>query len=226
MDIDERPLTPVPPEEDTFPAEELERMPERCWVLPFAKTGGVGAELGVFRGHFAAEIAARVRPSKLYLVDLWTRLGPRFDWGDDPYILRYTNNNRLTTEQALSDARMRLAPHRDAVDVEFVEASTVEFCDGLTTELDFAYLDTSHQYESTLVELEALGGVLAEGGVIIGDDWYGDPSHPHAGVLRAVNDFLRHREFELVWAGPGAQWCIRRTPSYATPRASFPPAPS
>jgi hypothetical protein len=216
--IDDRPLTPVPPEEDTFPADDLARLEQRRWVLAHARFGGVGAEFGVFRGHFAAEIAEALRPSKLYLVDPWTLQGERFDWGDEPYIRTYTNDNRLTTEQALSDARLRVAPFRDELDIEFAEDYTVEFCSRLSTQLDFAYIDTSHDYGATLDELEAVSRVLAEDGVIMGDDWQPDPGHPHHGVMRGVNDFVRYRDFEIVAAGPAYQWCIRRTPSYSSSR--------
>ena len=222
MNIDDRPLTPVPPEEDTFPAGGEAQLKARRRILKFAKPGGVGAEFGVYRGHFAAEIADHLRPKKLYLVDPWTLEGERFDWGDDPVSRLYTNDNRLTTEQALTDARLRLAPFREEIDIEFVEDFTVTFCERLTMKLDFAYIDTSHRYESTLLELEAVSKVLAEGGVIMGDDWHADPEHQHHGVVRAVNDFLHHRDFELVAAGQALQWCIRPTPTYPGPRQSLP----
>jgi hypothetical protein len=75
---------PVPPDEDTYPEAAIERGPRRRWILAYAKAGGVGAEFGVFRGHFAAEIADCLKPAKLYLVDPWTTSGERFDWGDVP----------------------------------------------------------------------------------------------------------------------------------------------
>ena len=204
---------PVPPEEDTYPEVATARGPRRRWILAHAKAGGVGAEFGVFRGHFAAEIADCLRPAKLYLVDPWTTSGERFDWGDVPE----TNFNRLTTRQALDDTRARMEPFRRHTEIEIVEETSVAFCARLSSPLDFAYLDTGHQYESTLAELEAISAVVADDGVIMGDDWITDPTHVHAGVLRAVNDFIRGRDFELVAAGPEAQWCIRRTPRYASP---------
>jgi hypothetical protein len=200
----------VPPEEDTYPAEAIARGPRRRWILDHAKTGGVGAEFGVFRGHFAAEIADHLRPARLYLVDTWTTDGERFGWGDVPE----TNHDRLTTSQALADTRARMAPFRRRTEIEIVEDTTVAFCARLASRLDFAYLDTGHRYDSTLAELEAIAAVIADDGVIMGDDWITDPGHPHAGVLRAVNDFVRRRDFEVVAAGAEMQWCIRKTPRY------------
>jgi hypothetical protein len=208
----------IPPEEDTYPQVAVDRGPRRRWILDHAKHGGVGAEIGVFRGHFAVEIAQHLEPAKLYLVDPWTRSGERFEWGDIPE----TNHNRLTTAQAFADARARMAPFADEVDIEFVEQWSYEFCRDLTHPLDWAYIDASHDYEGTLVDLEAVDSVLAEDGVIMGDDWITDPEHGHAGVLRAVNDFIRCREYELVAAGAEMQWCIRRTPPYTRPRHWLP----
>src|SRR6476620_3519569 len=139
MEAEERGAPPVPPDEDTYPVDSA---PRRRWILEYAKPGGVGAEFGVFRGHFAAEIADCLTPAKLYLVDPWTRLGERFNWGDT----RFTNSNRLTTGQAFADARWRMAPFQDRVDVEFVEQYSHEFCKSFRSKLDFAYIDARHSY--------------------------------------------------------------------------------
>lgn len=206
---------PVPADEDTFPEEEVARTKLRGWILRYARPGAVGAEFGVFRGHFAAEIAERVRPRKLYLVDPWRKLGERFDWPDRPeFDARYTNFNRLTTRQAFADARYRMQSFAGQTEVEFVEDFAVVFCERLSSRLDFAYIDAQHDYDSALTDLKAVSQVIADDGVIMGDDWIDDPEHPHAGVLRAVNDFIRAHPWELVAAGLEGQWCIRRTPDY------------
>ena len=56
--------------------------------------------------------------------------------------------------------------------------------------------------------------VLAPNGVLMGDDWYPGVHQKHHGVFRAVNEFLREADYQFVAAGRGAQWCIRRTPTY------------
>lgn len=47
------------------------RIPSRGDLLKHLPMGSVGAELGVFDGVFSQEILQTVRPSRLYLVDLW-----------------------------------------------------------------------------------------------------------------------------------------------------------
>ena len=206
--------TPVPWEEDTFPSSEIERMDRRRWVFSYAKRNGVGAEFGVFRGHFAAVIARDLSPRELYLVDPWTKIGEKFDWGDDPY----TNFNKLTTLQAKLDTRRRMKSFENVINVHYVEDTCENFCDTFnnysTTMLDFAYLDSSHKYDHMLIQLAKIDKVLSQDGVIIGDDWNPDPTARHHGVCRAVNDFIRSYSYQIVAAGSAQQFCIRRTPNY------------
>lgn len=191
----------------------------RKWILKYAKHGGVGAELGVFRGHFSNVIMRDVQPSKLYLVDPWTKFCEYYNWGkaeETPY----TNFNKLTTLEARTDAEHRLKMYGDAA--VFVEDFEENFCRSFNGKLDFIYLDSSHFYLPTLLTLARLDSILADDGVILGDDWYTDPGH-YSGVLRAANDFIRLFNYEIVEAGLVGQYALRRTARYTNP---FQPAHS
>lgn len=52
-----------------MPPGEMKRLEGRRWILHMVPKGGVGAEIGVFRGHFSDQICRIVQPSKLYLID-------------------------------------------------------------------------------------------------------------------------------------------------------------
>ncbi len=188
------------PHEDKFPHEQIAE--KRKWVLRYAKKGGVGAEFGVFRGHFSVVISRVLQPQKLYLVDPWEKLGERFNWG----VGNYTNNNKLTTIEAKEDMLRRT---KDCPNIVVVEDFEDNFVAGLKEKLDFVYLDSGHHYEEVLTTLRRIDGILAEGGVIIGDDWYSNPKH-YSGVCRAVNEFTKENGYEIVAAGYDAQFCIRR----------------
>ncbi|WP_208349203.1 class I SAM-dependent methyltransferase [Pseudaestuariivita rosea] len=188
------------PHEDKFPHEEIAE--RRKWILRYAKKGGVGAEFGVFRGHFSAVIGRVLKPKKLYLVDPWEKLGERFNWGNG----NYTNNNQLTTAQAKADA-LRRTQHLD--NIEIIEDFEENFLTSLTEKLDFVYLDSSHHYDDVVRTLPMIDKALAKGGVIFGDDWYSNPKH-YSGVCRAVNEFVKKADYEIVAAGYDAQFCIRR----------------
>ncbi|MBU1213244.1 MAG: class I SAM-dependent methyltransferase [Alphaproteobacteria bacterium] len=210
---DQRLPPPVPSQEDAFPTSELERNSQRKWVLGHLNKWGVGAELGVFRGHFSQLLARTALPKKLYLVDLWTKQGELFDLGEIPY----TNYNKLTTRQAMEDAMRRMAPFKSVFDIEFREETSLEFLDGLAqtgTTLDYAYIDTYHQYDQTLAELHAIDRVLAPHGVIFGDEWHPSKHAVFHGVYRAVQEFCRSMDYHIVACGPALQWCVKRRPKY------------
>ena len=89
-----------------MPAGEMERLEKRRWVLELLPKGGVGVEIGVFRGHFSNLICQIAQPRKLYLVDPWTTLGETFGWGK-----AYTNFDTLPTRVAREDARAHVQRH-------------------------------------------------------------------------------------------------------------------
>ena len=187
-----------------LPDAELARLKARRWIFEKLPKGGVGAEIGVFRGHFSAMICEHLAPQRLYLVDPWRLCGEHFGWGK-----AYTNDNTLTTQAAFDQTAARVAqfPAVQSVMIEgFYPA-----CDAQIPEpLDFAYLDASHKFDETLAELHCLQSRIKPGGIIFGDDWRPDPKAAHHAVYRAVQEFVRHTGWEVMVAGPAGQWAIRR----------------
>jgi len=194
------------PHTDKFPHTEVAE--KRRWILRYAKKNGIGAEFGVFRGHFSVVIARFLTPKKLFLVDPWTKLGERFDWGTG----NYTNNNMLTTQQAKADAIQRTKPFHHIV--EITEEFEKDFCERYDGKLDFVYLDSGHHYDEVKQTLILVDKILSKDGVIFGDDWYSNPEH-YSGVCRAVNEFTKTHDYEIVAAGYDAQFCVRRITSYS-----------
>ncbi len=200
----------IPPEEEAFPQGELDRTQRRRWILQHAPKGGICAEFGVFRGHFAEVIADELKPKVFHLVDEWTKSGELFNWGSDPY----TNFNKLTTRQAMYDACRRMKRFEGISQIVFSEMRCEAFCEEYEAsgkpKLDFIYIDTTHTYADTLAQLRKGATILQERGVIAGDDWTIDPTHSRYGLMRAVHEFMAEANFELVAAGPDAQFCLRR----------------
>ncbi|HPQ23904.1 MAG: class I SAM-dependent methyltransferase [Chromatiaceae bacterium] len=190
-----------------FPKGELQRLRARRWILKYAKTGGVGAELGVFRGHFSVFILKALQPKILYLVDPWTISGETYKWGMDS---EYTAFGKLTPRMSLQDTRARVGMLGSDSDVRIIEGWAEKFLNGLPEKLDFVYLDTSHKYGQTIAQLRILDEKITDDGVILGDDWVPDPGHKHYGVFQAVQEFVAERDWEIIAAGPANQWCIRR----------------
>jgi SAM-dependent methyltransferase len=199
----------IPREDIPFAPAETERLEKRKWILDYAQKGSLGAEIGVFRGHFSEVLCEVLQPKKLYLVDPWTKLGEDFGWGKDS---PYTGYGKLTTDYARRDTVSRVKKFKD-IDTYIVEAYADEFLTNLTDKLDWIYLDASHQYGATLNELKLIDTVLKNNGVILGDDWQPARHHKDHGVFRAIHDFVRTYPYEIVAAGPAGQWCLRRSVS-------------
>jgi hypothetical protein len=72
--------------------------------------------------------------------------------------------------------------------------------------VDWVYLDSSHEYEHTVEELEIL---RHKTGLISGHDWHEDTSHEHHGVCKAVVEFCDRYGWRLKAADPWGQWLVR-----------------
>ncbi|PKQ13726.1 MAG: hypothetical protein CVT70_01860 [Alphaproteobacteria bacterium HGW-Alphaproteobacteria-1] len=188
-----------------IPAWDEERRKKRLWVLRPIKPGGVGLEAGVFRGCFSQYICEIAQPRKLYLFDTWRLSGETFGWGRE-----YTCFGKLETAVARRETELRVSLFPD-VDSVIIEGFSPACADQIEEALDWAYLDTTHQYRETLLELEHLEQMIAPGGLILGDDWAPDPNSPHHIAYRAVHDFVGRGHWETIKAGPGHQWALRRS---------------
>ncbi|WP_018182045.1 class I SAM-dependent methyltransferase [Kaistia granuli] len=187
--------------------EQRDRVSDRLAILDLIPRGGVGAELGVFTGAFSQALFERARPTKLYLVDVWhLAFGDDYpDWGD------YTDHGRLTTAVALLAVQARAA-RMDGKAAIVVSASLDWLSQLQPATLDWVYIDTTHSYQGTLDELDAVARVLKPGGLILGDDCQIDPNHRHHGVFRAVRDFSRRGAFEIIRMDAARQWAMRLSP--------------
>ncbi len=191
--------------EYSFPPAEVRRLKQREWILTYVPEYSVGAELGVFRGHFSKIIARKVLPRKLYLVDMWTLQGSHYgDYGD------YTNYGKLPTSVALEETIKRTLQYQDQTEIVIVESKCEDFLYNLEEQLDFVYLDTYHTFNETLSQLSSISKKLKPDGLILGDDWWPDRDSPHHGVFLAIHAFIKANPFEIVACGPYGQYCLRR----------------
>jgi hypothetical protein len=179
----------------------------RSDFLRYLPPGGTGIELGVFRGEFSRDLLRRAQPKRLHLVDVWwTAFGELYpDWG------AYTRNGSLSTREAYEEVRGVIDRYGAGVEIFVHVGDDVEYLASLADgELDWAYVDSSHQYEHTHRELAALDPKIARGGIIAGHDWYSDPGEYHHGVFRAVTEFCAERGWDVFRLDNHTQWAIRR----------------
>lgn len=212
MDVDanKSPQERIADYEQQFPMPpgEIKRLQQRRWILNRVPKGSVGAEIGVFRGHFSDQICRILQPAKLYLIDPWTLVGETFGWGKE-----YTSFGTLPTAVAREQTRAFVEQH-PATDSVLIEGFYPDCAGQITEPLDFAYLDASHAYQSTLIELRHLARQVKPRGLILGDDWAPNVNDQHHGVFRAVQEFVASSDWQIIAAGAGRQWALRRQPSY------------
>jgi hypothetical protein len=183
--------------------------PRRRDLLERLVPNGVGAELGVFRGEFSRELLEVARPRRLYLVDGWWELhGENFprEWGE------YSGWGSASTRDAYMAARRVLAEYAPASTVcEIHVGDDLEFLAGLPdAHLDWAYLDSSHQYEHTVAELELLDAKVAADGRILGHDWIEDPESHNHGAYLAIRELCARRGWRVAARDDFTQWELER----------------
>jgi hypothetical protein len=174
--------------------------------VPFLRStippDGVGAEIGVFQGHFSGVLLRETRARTLHLIDPWYLLTPEWHWGrGDRSTVNAVRRIRHRWRREIADGRVVVHVGDDRqVLATFPDES-----------LDWVYLDSSHAYEHTRDELELLRHKVTVAGVIAGDDWRPDPGHPHHGVYRAVNEFAEQHGYTVIHADPVTrQWAVTR----------------
>lgn len=181
------------------------RFERRRPILNFIPRYKRGAEIGVFTGQFSEMIVQVAKPITYCAVDAWQKAYGDFfpNWGD------YTANGTLETRAGYEAAKHRLARFSGT---SVVAMPAVEWLDSLAPgSLDWVYVDSTHQYEPTLNELNAIASKLASDGVLLGDDCWARRDARHYGVFRAVRDFCRTQNFELISLDNAGQWAARRT---------------
>lgn len=139
------------------------------------------AEIGVAFGDFSEQILKVCSPKKLYLIDCWD--SERFGAG-------------------AACVRDKFKHEIDTGIVEIMQGYSTqkleEFADG---ELDWAYIDTVHNYETTKKELELCERKVKTGGYICGHDYakFNVHSRYDYGVYDAVNEFAVNYGYEFIY---------------------------
>ncbi len=189
-------LTPTPRKIGGRREDFLELLPK----------GSVGAEIGVFKGEFTRHILSIVCPRRLHLIDpYWLVYGERFNWksSHDAY-------GKLTTWDAFKQAQKTISTYDTGGVSIFHVAKSVECLPTFPNEyFEWVYLDSAHSYEDTKSELELLRTKVCKRGLITGHDWYEDPNHIHSGVKKAVVQFCKRYNWEVMERDLFSNWAIK-----------------
>lgn len=169
-------------------------------VLP---RNGIGAELGVYKGTLSRYIVAVNQPRRLHLVDPWWKYETHWHWAvGDTSAARSFGALVIALEEEIASGQIELH-------IEDSVSALENFADGY---LDWAYVDSTHAYDTTRAELAILKHKVKPGGMIAGDDWRPDPAHRHHGVYKAVQEALAADPSYALVFQEGTQWAIARKP--------------
>jgi hypothetical protein len=176
-------------------------------VISALAHGGTGAEIGVFKGDFSAELL-RTQPNRLHLIDPWRSVD---DDRRRDALYGIGRRSQADMDQIHASVVARFASEIATGQVVIHRAlSSVAFAALPNRSLDWVYIDGDHRYDAVLADLRMALAKTRPGGLICCDDymvygWFGDD------VIRAVHDFRQEAASEMTLAlVAGSQIIFRR----------------
>jgi hypothetical protein len=152
--------------------DSCKMLPNRTELLKLLPQNGTVVEMGVANGDFSADILTYNRPKCLHLVDIW---------GSERYSSTLQNKvkNRFANQLEFGNV---------VINHNFSQDAVGHFPDHY---FDWIYIDTTHSYAQTKLELELYAPKVKQGGIIAGHDYLlGNWTKSYKyGVMEAVHEF-------------------------------------
>ncbi len=151
------------------------------------------AEIGVFRGEYAAEIFKR-NPDTLFLVDPWKY------WDEKEYTNDIANVSQAEFETIYQDVRRKFWDSRGRLmeNVAIVRMTSYQAAYCQEVLLDIVFIDANHSYDYCLSDLLLWAQKVNEGGYLVVHDFTGW----YDGVRKAVNTFCKISGQQILFATP------------------------
>jgi hypothetical protein len=149
---------------------------------------GIGAEIGVWRGDFSAQILELARPSKLYLIDPWVR-----QMDDVHKNAVYGSESTHDIDVIYQSVVARFSEEEKLGQISILRTFSTDALQRFSDDyFDFIYIDGDHDYKSVRHDCFAAFDKVKQGGLICGDDyatdgWWG------RGVVDAFHELLAER---------------------------------
>jgi SAM-dependent methyltransferase len=169
-----------------------QRRAERAQLLEILPKGAVCAEVGTYRGDFAAVILRASRPRQLYLVDAWEHRSEQEYEGASYGGYASAGQDGMDAMYESVVERFRMAIDDGTICVK--RARSLEAAASFAEQsLDWVYIDADHSYEAVKRDLEAYYRAVKPGGYLAGDDYGQEDRWFGQGVTRAVDEFADGR---------------------------------
>ena len=158
-------------------------------LLSLMPPNAIAAEFGVQAGSYSQFISRVNKPKELHLVDVWEETETPWPSYDEQR-QNYLDVLKMFEKEVSSGS---VIVHKGD-DLAYME----QFPDHY---FDWVYIDTTHQYEHTVRELELAATKVKPDGYICGHD-YTDNEHSRKwgfGVVRAVNQFTKNHDWVIAY---------------------------
>lgn len=161
--------------------------------------GKVCVEVGVAYGDFTEEIL-KCRPAYLHCIDPWIHQN------QDVYPHDHANVNNQEFEQIYEHVVKKFEKYPTVHLHRMFSQDAVELFEDV--DVDFAYIDAIHTFESCLCDITAWYHKVKPGGWICGHDYTGG----YVGVKAAVDAFSKiiRKPIGLITLEPWGSWGIQR----------------
>jgi hypothetical protein len=150
----------------------------RLELLTHMPVNSVAAEIGVDEGNFSQQILDITKPKKLYLIDSWKKATNKY--------------NKVVTKfkDSIKTGQVVILHCDSCAAVQYIKHN-----------LNWIYLDASHQYKPTKRELNSYRLKMAPNGIIAGHDFIMQnwKNNIRYGVIEAVDEFCAQYQYELLW---------------------------
>jgi hypothetical protein len=157
-------------------------------VIGHFDINGIGAEIGVWRGDFSAQILELARPSKLYLIGPWVR-----QLDDVHKQAVYGSESNHDVDAIYLSVVSRFSHEVRLGQISILRTFSTEALRGFPDgHFDFIYIDGDHDYKSVRQDCFVAFDKVKQGGLICGDD-YATDSWWGRGVVDAFHELLSER---------------------------------
>ncbi|WP_227368255.1 class I SAM-dependent methyltransferase [Halomonas sp. M20] len=146
----------------------------------------IGAEIGVHKGDFSADLLNALDPQELHLIDPW-----HYQDSDTYKNSWYggLSKGQIEMDERYSSVNEKFKKEIEKLTVTIHRKTSTEALSGFPDNyFDWIYIDGNHLFDYVMCDLKLAYSKVKEKGFICGDD-YEEGGWWEGGVLRAVDDF-------------------------------------
>jgi len=171
---------------------QLSDLKHRVFPRPFerlAVQGGIGCEIGVYKGDHTLSLFKNLSLTKLYLIDPYSM----YDEYTEGH-LHYGVDQKPLSEAQL-EAIEKLKAYQDKI--VWINKLSCDAYREIKESLDFVYIDGNHAYDFVKSDIDNFYPLIKSKGVLGGHDFYNGFCREHDGVVQAVSEFSVHNKLTL-----------------------------